>query len=60
MKNETHLSFAKMSKVQLNELTATLKETFASDFVPAKNFTVIDLWNIRRNIKTRANNRHLA
>ena len=60
MKNETHLNFAKMSKVELNELTARLKETLATEFVPAKNFTVIDLWNIRRNIKMRATNRHLA
>jgi len=60
MKNETHLNFAKMSKAQLDELTTTLKETVATDFEPAKNFTVIDLWNIRRYIKSRVNNRHLA
>lgn len=60
MKNETHLNFAKMSKAQLNDLTATLKETVATDFIPAKNFTVIDLWNIRRNVKTRGNHRYLA
>jgi len=60
MKQQTNVNFAEMSKDQLNELTSTVKETVASSFAPAKNFTVIDLWNIQRSSKTRTLSRHLA
>ena len=57
MKKQTNLNFAKMSKGQLNELTTVVKEIVATDFVPAKSFTVIDLWNIQRHGKTTMNSR---
>ena len=60
MKQQTNVNFAEMSKDQLNELTSTVKETVATNFAPAKNFTVIDLWNIQRSSKTRILSRHLA
>jgi len=49
-----------MSKDQLIELALTVKETVATDFVPAKGLTVIDLWNIQRRTKTRTHSRHLS
>jgi hypothetical protein len=60
MKKQTNLNFAKMSKGQLNELTTTVKEIVATDFIPDKSFTVVDLWNIQRRSKTRINSRYLA
>ena len=60
MKEHTHVNFAKMSKDQLIKLASTVKETVASNFVPAKNFTIVDLWNIQRSSKTRIQSRHLA
>ena len=60
MKKQTNLNFAKMSKEQLNELTTTVKEIVATDFIPGKSFTVVDLWNIRRHSKTTINSRKLA
>jgi len=60
MKKQTDLKFAKMSKEQLDHLTTTVKEIAATDFVPAKSFTVIDLWNIQRHGKTTMNSRKLA
>ena len=60
MKEQTNVNFVKMSKVQLIELASTVKETVAPNFVPAKDFTVIDLWNIQRRTKTRTHSRHLA
>ena len=60
MKEQTNVNFAKMSKDQLIELASTVKETVASNFVPTKNFTVIDLWNIQRSSKTRIQSRHLS
>lgn len=60
MKEQTNVNFAKMSKDQLIELTSTVNETVATHFVPAKGFTVIDLWNIQRRSKTRILSRHLA
>ena len=60
MKEQTNVNFAKMSKDQLIELASTVKETVAPNFVPAKNFTVIDLWNIQRSSKTRILSRHLS
>ncbi|MDB5276587.1 MAG: hypothetical protein JWR61_1542 [Ferruginibacter sp.] len=60
MKKVTNFDFANISKIQSNELTTTVKETLAIDFVPAKSFTVIDLWNIRRHGKTTVNSRKLA
>jgi len=38
----------------------TLTLPLARDFVPPKNFTVVDLWNIQRNSKTRINSSYLA
>ena len=60
MKQQTNVNFAEMSKDQLIKLASTVKETVASNLVPAKNFTVIDLWNIQRSSKTRILSRHLA
>ncbi len=60
MKKETGFNFANISKEKSNELTTIVKETIAIDFVPAKNFTVIDLWNIQRQGKTTINSRKLA
>lgn len=60
MKKQTNVNFAKMSKDQLIELASTVKETVASNFVPAKGFTVVDLWNIQRKSKSRIHSRHLA
>jgi hypothetical protein len=60
MKKETGFNFANISKEQSNELTTIVKETIAMDFVPAKSFTVVDLWNIRRNGKTSMNSRKSA
>ena len=55
MKKETGLRFAKMSKGQLHELTTIVNETLSTDFVPAKSFTAVDLWNIQRQGKTSMN-----
>jgi len=41
-------------------LTTVVKEIVATDFVPAKSFTVIDLWNIQHFGKTTMNSRKLA
>lgn len=60
MKEQINASFAKMNKDQLIELTSTVKETVATHFVPARDFTVIDLWNIQRRSKTRILSRHLS
>jgi len=60
MKKQTNLNFAKMSKGELNELTTSVKEIVATDFVHDKNFTVVDLWNIRRRGKTAMNTRKVA
>ena len=60
MKEPSNVNFAKMSKDQLIKLASTVKETVASNFVPAKNFTVIDLWNIQRSSKGRIQSRHLS
>ena len=60
MKQQTNVNFAEMSKDQLIELASTVKETVATNFVPAKGFTVIDLWNIRRHGKTTMNSRKSA
>lgn len=60
MEKQTNLNFAKMSKGQLNELTTVVKEIVATDFVPAKSFTVVDLWNIQRRSKTTSISRKSA
>lgn len=60
MKQQTNVSFTEMNKDQLNELASTVQETVATNFVPAKGFTVVDLWNIQRRSKTRMPSRHLA
>jgi hypothetical protein len=60
MKKQTNLNFANISKEESTELTSVIEETIAIDFVPAKSFTVIDLWNIRRHGKTTINSRNLA
>ncbi|HPH84110.1 MAG TPA: hypothetical protein PLC48_01575 [Ferruginibacter sp.] len=60
MKEQTNVNFAKMSKDQLIKLASTVKETVATNFIPSKKFTVIDLWNIQRSSKTRIQSRHLA
>ncbi len=59
MKKQSNLNFAKMSKEQLHELTTTVKEIVATDFAPAKSFTVVDLWNIQRRNKTITNRKQL-
>ncbi len=60
MKKETNFNFANISKVQSDELTTIVKETLAIDFVPAKSFNIVDLWNIQRRSKTTMNSRKLA
>ena len=60
MKEQMNVNFRKMSKDQLIELASTVKETIAGNIVPAKGFTVIDLWNIQRRSKTMIQSRHLA
>lgn len=60
MKKETGFNFANISKEHSNELTTIVKETIAIDLVPAKSFTAIDLWNIRRQGKTTMNSRKSA
>lgn len=60
MKKEANFNFAKMSKEKTNELITTVNETVASEFVTAKSFTVVDLWNIRRQGKTSVNSRKSA
>jgi len=60
MTKQTDFNFAKISKEQSKELTTTVKETLAVEFVSAKNFTIVDLWNIRRQGKTTIKNRNTA
>ncbi len=60
MNKNTNLKFAKMNKEQLNELTTTVKEIVATDFVPVKSFTIVDLWNIHRSNKTTITTRKSA
>lgn len=60
MKKETNFNFAKISKEQSNELTTIVKETIAMDFVPAKIFSIVDLWNIQRKSKITTSSRKSA
>ena len=60
MKEQTNLNFIKMSKGHLNELTKVVKEIAATDFIPAKSFSVVDLWNIQRRGKAIANRKHFV
>jgi hypothetical protein len=60
MKKQTNINFANISKEQSTALTSIVKETIAMDFVPAKSFTVVDLWNIQRHGKTTMNSGKLA
>lgn len=60
MKKVTNINFANLSKEQTNELTKTVLETVAMDYVTAKNFTIVDLWNIQRKSKTIGNSRKSA
>lgn len=60
MNKNTNFNFAKISKEQSNELTAIVEETVATGFVAPKSFTIVDLWNIRRQGKTTINSRKTA
>jgi protein-arginine kinase len=60
MKKVTNFDFANISKEQSIELTSVVKETIAMEFMPVKNFTAVDLWNIQRSNKTRISSRHLV
>lgn len=60
MKKETDFSFVNISKEQLTELTTTVKEIEAADFIVGKSFTTIDLWNIQRSSKTRTQKKYLV
>ena len=60
MKKQTEINFSKLSKEQTNNLTTVVKETIVTNFVPVKNFTVVDLWNIRRKSKTTIDSRKSA
>ena len=60
MKKQTEINFVKMSKEQTNELTTTVIETIATDFVAVKSFTIVDLWNIQRRSKTLSKGRKSA
>ena len=60
MKKQNEINFSKISKEQTDVLTTVVNETIARDFVPVKSFSVVDLWNIRRNRKTTMNSRNFA
>lgn len=60
MNKNTNFNFAKMSEVQSKELTTMVEETVATGFVAPKSFTIVDLWNIRRQGKTTINSRKSA
>jgi hypothetical protein len=51
MKKQTDHTFSNLSTAQTSELTGTVNETIAMDFIPSKSFTVADLWNVRRSSK---------
>ena len=60
MKKETNFNFSKLSNELSAELITVVNETIATDFVPVKNFTVVDLWNIQRKSRTTKYSRNLA
>ena len=60
MKKQIEINFSKISKEQTNDLTTVVKETIATDFVPVKSFTIVDLWNIQRRSKTATGRRTSA
>lgn len=60
MKKTTNFNYAKMSKEQTNEITTSVNETIATDFVAVKTFTIVDLWNIQRRSKTTSNGKKSA
>ncbi len=51
MKKQTEINFTEISKAHTNELTRIVRQTIAMDNVPAKSFTIVDLWNIQRSCK---------
>ncbi len=60
MKKQTEINFSKISKEQTNDLTTVVNETIAVDIIPVKNFTIVDLWNIRRKSKTTISSRYFV
>lgn len=59
MKKQTEINFSKLSKEQTNDLTTVVNETIATDLIPVKSFTIVDLWNIQRKSKTMTKRKHL-
>ena len=59
MKTQTTGLFNAISKAQLVNLTAEVKETLAMDanYTAAKKFTAADVWNIQRNKRSRVQRR---
>lgn len=60
MKKQIEINFSKISKEQTNDLTTVVNETIAIDFIPAKSFNIVDLWNIQRRCKSAINSRKSA
>jgi hypothetical protein len=55
MKNDVMPSIVQMDADDLKALLTEVKETIATDYKaaqPAKQFTVVDMWNIRRSAKS--------
>lgn len=60
MKKQSEKTFTQISKEQAKELTTVVNETLAFEFIPAKTFSSVDLWNIQRRSKTMMYRRHFA
>lgn len=60
MNKNTNFNFANISKEHSRALTTMVEEMVATGFVAAKSFTIVDLWNIRRQGKTTINSRKSA
>lgn len=63
MKTENRTFFQSLGKTQLDKLVKEVKETMAADMPVVTNktvFTLVDLWKLERNRKTRMVRRHFA
>ena len=58
MKNDVMPSFVQMGTEELQQLTAEVKETIATNVelgktkTVSRSFGIVDLWNIRRNARS--------
>lgn len=61
MKKQFNILSASISEETLANLTKEIKETIAFDFLQPKPkcFTVAELWNVQRLVKTRPQRRYL-